>query len=78
MRALMRSTLKSLAQLFQIPSESSGNWVHLFESHSSSERQLNFLFTNVLLVITEAVLRYFLKAFSMAEKQKSRDELYAN
>ena len=37
MRALIRSTLKSLAQLFQIPSESSGSCFYLFESRSSSE-----------------------------------------
>ena len=32
MRALVKSTLKSLAQIFQIPSESSGSCFHLFES----------------------------------------------
>ena len=37
MRASMRSTLKSLAQLFQIPLESSGNCFHLFDLRSSSE-----------------------------------------
>ena len=37
MRALTRNTLKSLAQLFLIPSESSGSCFHLFESRSSSE-----------------------------------------
>ena len=36
MRTLMTSTLKSLAQLFQIPSESSGSCFHLFESRSFS------------------------------------------
>ena len=37
MRALIRSILKSLAQLFQIPSESSESCFHLFELRSSSE-----------------------------------------
>ena len=48
MRALIRSTLKLLAQLFQIPSESSGSSFHLFELRSSSESWLNFAFVNVL------------------------------
>ena len=47
MRALIRSTLKSLAQLFQIPSESLRSCFNLFEWRSSSESWLNFLFTNV-------------------------------
>ena len=37
MRALIRSTFKSLAHLFQISSESSASCFHLFESRSSTE-----------------------------------------
>ena len=64
MRTLMRSTLKSLAQLFQIPLESLGSCFHLFESRSSSEGWLNVLFTNVLL------LQYF---WTLLQRRKSKN-----
>ena len=59
--------------------ESSERSFRLFESRSSSEIELNILFTNVLytVMITEAVA-IFVKAFAKAEEEKSSDELYAN
>ena len=59
MCAFMRSTLKSLAQLFQIPSESSGSCFHLFESRSSSKCLLSFIIYKRSLVITKAVMLFF-------------------
>ena len=67
-QTLIRSTLKSLAQLFQLPSESSGSCFHLFESRSSSESRL----------ITKAVCCDIFESFCNGGKQKSRDELYAD
>ena len=79
MRALMRSTLKSLAQFFKYRPRVQ-EAVFIFESRSSSESELNFFIYKRSLVITDLKLfvAIFLKSFAMAEKQKSRDELYAN
>ena len=71
-------TLKSLAQLFQISSDSSGSCFHLFEIAFIFGKLAEFFIYKRSLVITETVCCDIFESFAMAERRKSRDELYGN
>ena len=71
MRALMRSTLKSLAQFFQILLESPGSYFHLFESRSLLLDSLaEFVIYKRSFLNTEAVCCDIFESFSFAVAEK--------